>query len=355
MYPPSQLFQESLIVNDRDVIRKILILSANPKKTTPLRLDEEVREIKEGLKRSHSRDLFSIESAEATRYRDIRRAILDHRPNIVHFSGHGSGENGLVFEDETGCQKLVDTEAIGGLFKLFSEQVECVVLNACHSEYQAREIAKHINYVIGMSQAIDDRAAIEFSVAFYDALGAGQTYDFAYQLGCNAITIAGIPQEFIPRWYAEKTENSIPETATFIPLTESYSNMSNQRDRKMTGGRNINMGSGDYRETSVNDRGSYAEGNYYNNSADKQNLAEAANEIQQLLEQLSKTNRTDTMTGKMKIAGEAIEQIESNPALMTRILGALKAGGVSAFEQLLNHPAASFVIGALEEWQNSKS
>jgi hypothetical protein len=342
-------------VNYDVVHRKILILSANPKRTTPLRLDEELREIKEGLKRSHSRDLFSIESAEATRYRDIRRAILDHQPNIVHFSGHGSGENGLVFEDETGCQKLVDTEALAELFKLFSAQVECVVLNACHSECQAQEIAKHINYVIGMSQAIDDRAAIEFSVAFYDALGAGKTYDFAYHLGCNAIAIAGISQKNIPRWYAEKKQNSTPKTATFIPASESSSNMPNQRDKKMTGGRNIKMGSGDYREISVNDQGSYVEGDYYNNSADKQNLAEAANEIQQLLEQLSKTNSTNTMTGKMKIAGEAIEQIESDPALMNRVLGALKAGGVSAFEQLLNHPAASFVIGALEEWQNSKS
>jgi hypothetical protein len=50
-----------------------------------------------------------------------------------------------------------------------------------------------------------------------------------------------------------------------------------------------------------------------------------------------------------------IEQIESNPALIKRVLGALNTGGVSAFEQVLNHPAASLVIGALEEWQNSKS
>ena len=141
-------------MNNNVITRKILILSANPKSTTPLRLDEEVREIKEGLKRSHARDFFVIESAEATRYRDIRRAILDHQPNIVHFSGHGTGEDGLVFEDETGYQKLVGTEAIAGLFQLFSGQVECVVLNACHSEYEAQEIAKHINYVIGMSQAI---------------------------------------------------------------------------------------------------------------------------------------------------------------------------------------------------------
>lgn len=124
----------------------------------------------------------------------------------------------------------------------------------------------------------------------------------------------------------------------------------------MTSKGNIKIQTGDYRETTINDQGSYAEvkGNYYNNSAEKQNLAEAANEIQQLLEQLSQNNSTNTITGKMKIAGEVIEQIETNPALMNRVFASLKAGGVSAFEQALNHPAASFVIGALEEWQNTK-
>ncbi|WP_238361207.1 hypothetical protein [Iningainema tapete] len=33
---------------------------------------------------------------------------------------------------------------------------------------------------------------------------------------------------------------------------------------------------------------------------------------------------------------------------------ALKSGGIQALAQLLNHPAASFVIGALEDWQKTK-
>lgn len=90
------------------------------------------------------------------------------------------------------------------------------------------------------------------------------------------------------------------------------------------------------------------------NEAEQRNLAEAAAEIQQLLEQLDKSYPSDTMSGRMQIATEAVSQIENNPALMTRVLSALKAGGVSAFEQFLNHPAASFVIGALEDWQNTK-
>lgn len=55
----------------------------------------------------------------------------------------------------------------------------------------------------------------------------------------------------------------------------------------------------------------------------------------------------------MAIATQAISQIESNPNLAARILRALKASSVSAFEQFLNHPAASFVISALEDWERT--
>ena len=86
----------------------------------------------------------------------------------------------------------------------------------------------------------------------------------------------------------------------------------------------------------------------------KQNLAQAAAEIQALLEQLDKTYSTDTTKGKMELAASAIAQIDSNPTLTARILSALKVGSVKAFEQFLSHPAASFVIGALEDWQKTK-
>ncbi len=157
-----------------------------------------MREIKEGLRRSKYREQFSLETAGAVRYRDIHRAILDYEPNIIHFSGHGAGEEGLMFEDETGQVKLVDAEALAGLFELFADQIECVVLNACYSKVQAEAIAQYIPYVIGMNLAIGDKAAIEFAVGFYDALGAGRTVEFAKKLGCNAIRMAGIAEHLTP-------------------------------------------------------------------------------------------------------------------------------------------------------------
>ncbi|MBW4479938.1 MAG: hypothetical protein KME54_24630 [Tolypothrix brevis GSE-NOS-MK-07-07A] len=90
------------------------------------------------------------------------------------------------------------------------------------------------------------------------------------------------------------------------------------------------------------------------NQDHKQSLADAAAEIQTLLEQLEKTYPANTTTGKMAIATEALAQIEGDKSLSERVLSALKVGGVSAFEQLLNHPAASFVIGALGDWQKTK-
>jgi hypothetical protein len=77
----------------------ILFLAANPKNSTPLRLDQEVREIDEGLTRAKQRDRFHLQQKWAVRPRDIQRAMLDLAPQIVHFSGHGVGQNGLVFED----------------------------------------------------------------------------------------------------------------------------------------------------------------------------------------------------------------------------------------------------------------
>ncbi|BAY27938.1 hypothetical protein NIES2100_77650 [Calothrix sp. NIES-2100] len=175
-------------------MKKILILAANPKNTNNLRLGEEVREITEGLMRSRRRDQFEIVSRWAVRPRDLQRALLDYEPQIVHFSGHGAGTQGLVLENDVGEVQLVSSQALAGLFELCKENVECVLLNACYSEVQAEAIFQHIDCVVGMSQAIGDRAAIDFAVGFYDGLGAGKSLEEAFKFGRSAINLEGIPE-----------------------------------------------------------------------------------------------------------------------------------------------------------------
>ncbi|MEM9905548.1 MAG: AAA-like domain-containing protein [Cyanobacteria bacterium P01_D01_bin.44] len=183
---------------DDVLTKRILILAANPKNSNRLRLDEEVREIEEGLTRSKKRHQFELIQKWAVRPRDVQRAFLEVSPYIVHFSGHGVGDNGLALEDETGQIKFVTAEALASLFKLFATEVKCVLLNACYSKVQAKAIAQHIPYVIGMNQSVGDKAALTFSVGFYDALGAGKSIEFAYKFACNAIHMAGIDEYSTP-------------------------------------------------------------------------------------------------------------------------------------------------------------
>jgi hypothetical protein len=128
---------------------------------------------------------------------------LDENPQIVHFSGHGETD-GLVLANESGEVQLVPPEALSDLFRLSANKIECVLLNACYSASQAEAISQHINYVIGMNKDIGDRAAIEFAVGFYDALGAGRTYGEAYEFGCNAIELQGIPENLTPALHKKR-------------------------------------------------------------------------------------------------------------------------------------------------------
>lgn len=178
--------------------KTILVLAANPRDTEPLCLAEEVEEIAKGLRRARKHDEFVLHRKLAARQEDVRRAMLDYHPNIVHFCGHGAGAAGILFEDETGQTQLVDADALSRFFRLFSSNLECVVLNACLSVAQAKAIARHVPCVIGMKGTVGDRAAIAFAIAFYDAIGAGESFEFAYQLARNATQWTGIPPDMMP-------------------------------------------------------------------------------------------------------------------------------------------------------------
>lgn len=179
-------------------MKRILILTANPSNTKRLALDQEVRNIEEALERSQHRDQFSIRAKWAVQPKAMARAILDYQPQIIHFSGHGEGKDGILLEDETGKAKLVSSEALSDLFELFKDHLECVIFNACYSDQQANVICKHIDYVIGMNDEVGDRSAIEFAVGFYDGLGAGRAYEFSHKLGCQYIAMEGLQQAGVP-------------------------------------------------------------------------------------------------------------------------------------------------------------
>lgn len=153
--------------------RTILILSSTPRDMAPLRVHEEVREIEDAIRRARDRDEYRVVVRSGTRARDVHRELLEHRPAIVHFSGHGRGEQGVVLEDDDG-DSLPEQRGPGQDARHFRHEIECVVINSCRSEAQIDEIAKHIPFVIGIAETLDDCAAISLAIASYESLASGK-------------------------------------------------------------------------------------------------------------------------------------------------------------------------------------
>ena len=121
-----------------------------------------------------------------------------YRPNILHFSGHGTESSSLVFQDgdELSSEQLEKT------FQSLPFKISVVFLNACYSKHQARSISKYVDYIIGMKKAVSDEAAIIFSSKFYKSLLKNINYKEAYS---DAITYLS---------YYLESESSIPKLIT---------------------------------------------------------------------------------------------------------------------------------------------
>lgn len=180
-------------------VTKILFLSADPADAARLRLGEEIREIRERLQLSKLRNKFAIEERHCVRTSDLTQALFDVDPHIVHFSGHATSSGSLCLEDRLGRAQAVSGDALATVFALFSDRISCVVLNACYSEPQADAIVQKIRYVVGMKAAIEDSAAISFSVGFYRALANGKSVEEAFQFGTAEVGLSGVEYSSVPR------------------------------------------------------------------------------------------------------------------------------------------------------------
>jgi hypothetical protein len=176
----------------------VLFLAANPQGTNHLSLDEEIRSITEKIRASDRRDALDLISAWAVRPDDLLQKLNEHKPQIVHFSGHGSQVGEIILLDSNGLPKSVGSAALEALFRVLKDNIQVVILNACYSRIQAEAIAKVVDCVIGMKAAIGDKAAITFAASFYRAIGFGRSVQEAFEQGKVALLLEGIPEEGIP-------------------------------------------------------------------------------------------------------------------------------------------------------------
>jgi CHAT domain len=183
---------------------KVLFLAANPSGTQPLKLDEEIRQITAKIRASDYRDALDLVSLWAVRSGDLLQGLLEHKPHIVHFSGHGSSTAEIILQDQDGRPNPVSKAALVALFRTLRDNVRVVLLNACSTRPQAEALGEIIDCVVGMNKPIGDAAAIAFAASFYRAIGFGRSVQEAFDLGKVALLLDGIAEDQTPELFVRK-------------------------------------------------------------------------------------------------------------------------------------------------------
>jgi formylglycine-generating enzyme required for sulfatase activity len=179
---------------------KILFVAANVRSHDQLALDEEYRAIERSIRMARHRDAFQLIPQLAVRPGDLQHALLEHRPDVVHFACHGTAQAEVLLSDGAGSTP-VSGDALASLFRVLGDTLVLAVFNACFASAPAAAVRRHADFAIGMRARIDDRASIAFASALYGALAYGRSVGDAFALGVAAIEAVDPRQRHLPELF----------------------------------------------------------------------------------------------------------------------------------------------------------
>ncbi len=181
----------------------VLFLASNPIDQWQLRLDEEARAISEMIRKAKHRDSVKLESCWAVQPIDLLQALNDYNPTIVHFSGHGSDQDEIVFQTQDGKSKIVSKEALVQTMMASCDGIRLVFFNTCHSKNQAEAISDFVEVTIGMNTSIGDEAARIFSSQFYSSISFGNSVKKSFEQAKALLMMEGITEENTPELFVK--------------------------------------------------------------------------------------------------------------------------------------------------------
>ena len=172
---------------------RILGMVASPSDLPELDMEKEKRQMAEAIRHLQDEGRVSLKWLEGQTWRDLQKAMRGGPWHVFHFIGHGDfdateQEGQIALADEQGKSSLLSATQLGRLLDSHAS-LRLVVLNSCEgarasetdlfSSTGAVLTRRGIPAVVSMQYVITDRAALEFSRMFYDAVAEGLPVDAA--------------------------------------------------------------------------------------------------------------------------------------------------------------------------------
>ena len=176
---------------------RVLYLTASPATSNlpNLRVDAEVNNVLKALRSAKHKDLVDLRHRPAATIEDLVEGLNDHRPHVVHFSGHA--QQGLLFDTADPVEpgdRLVGYEAVARVLGATDQPPTLVVLNACRTVEGVEQIQAAAAVVIATTETVGDASSAIFATHFYGAIAAAQTIGHAVEQARTIIAIA-LPDE----------------------------------------------------------------------------------------------------------------------------------------------------------------
>lgn len=182
-------------------ILSVLYMYANPDPDPDpkkyIRPDAEAKRVLEAIRGSKYRDNVNLEIRPAAGIQTLLDGLNDHAPQVVHFSGHSSlegifGDNGAIGAQAT---EYLPFELLGQAFGSVDHPPKVAVFNSCYSAAARQKVLKSVPFMIGMSKAISDTAAVAFATQFYAGLASGNSVLSAFNQGVIAVSVVSLDEK----------------------------------------------------------------------------------------------------------------------------------------------------------------
>jgi nucleoid-associated protein YgaU len=173
---------------------RLLIAIASPEARAELSVGEEIAHLDRALASVVESGLVETARIEHTTLERLDEALLEKKPHILHFIGHGdfAGDDGVVIleaDADPGAAHPVTGRQLGALLRNHLASLRLVFLNSCMGAAVAGHapfggvaqslIRRGIPAVIAMQFPISDRAAVALARHFYRYVAAGLPVDAA--------------------------------------------------------------------------------------------------------------------------------------------------------------------------------